>query len=703
MNTPVNPLLDQGRTLAGQGKFAEAAATLRQLLESEPRNPQALSLLGLALAQMGRPQEAIEPLAAAARLQPNNPGLHVNLGNALSESGRPGEALAAYERALALAADLPAAHRGRGVALLRLGRAAEALEPLQRALRLMPQDAQSHNILGAAFERLGRHDEALEQFGHAVALNPYHLEALHNRAAIHLTRGNYPEALEHLERALALAPRHPALLANRGNALRALGRHAEALEAYDQALAQAPREPRLLLNRAVALIALRRPTEALAALDQALRSAPGDFDAHFHRGVALALLERPAEALASFERALAINPASAEAHNNRGAMLGRLNRDAEAVEAFAAAVAHMPEHLDAYVNAGHTLRGLGRFPAALAQFDAALARAPGHSGAEWGKSLLTLALGDFANGWPLYESRLRLERLREYQRELPMPRLAATDALAGRSILVHAEQGLGDTLQFCRYVPLLEARGARVSFEAQPELVPLLRSLPLRGTLLARGEPLPPADAHLPLLSLPLTLGGAPEALPAATAYLAPEEQAVQQWRARLAELPGLKVGLNWQGHVGAERQTWIRGRSYALAQAAALARVPGVTLISLQKGAAAAQRAAVDFGGALHELTDPADTGAAALMQTAALMRALDLVITSDTSVAHLAGALGVAVWVVLQKVPDWRWQLEREDSPWYPSMRLFRQQEANDWAELFARVARALQERVTGAKAPA
>jgi hypothetical protein len=303
-----------------------------------------------------------------------------------------------------------------------------------------------------------------------------------------------------------------------------------------------------------------------------------------------------------------------------------------------------------------------------------------------------LTLREFEEGWRLYESRLRLERPGQPVRGFPAPRWSGTEALAGKSILIQAEQGLGDTLQFSRYVPLLEAQGANVIFEVPEALSRLMRSFSMRGTLITRGEPLPYVDYHCPLLSLPHALHTQPDTIPGGVPCISADAAAVDAWRARLRGLPGLKVGLNWQGNVGAEKQVWFRGRSFALACAAPLARVPGVSLVSLQKGEAAGERAAVEFGAELAQLTDPLDTGPEAPVESAALMSALDLVITSDTFFAHLAGALGVPVFVVLQAVPDWRWQLERSDSPWYPGMRLFRQREPGDWLEVFERVASAV-----------
>jgi hypothetical protein len=232
--------------------------------------------------------------------------------------------------------------------------------------------------------------------------------------------------------------------------------------------------------------------------------------------------------------------------------------------------------------------------------------------------------------------------------------------------------------------------GARVVFEVQPDLKRLLGSLAMRGMLIGRGEPLPEFDLHIPLLSLPLALRTEIDTIPGGVPYLKVDPAAVRSWGERLAALPGLKVGLNWQGNPEAEKLSALEARSFPLAAAAALARVPGVSLVSLQKGPAAGQRTEVEFGGDIAQLTDPLHMGPEEIAaETAAIIMGLDLVITSDTALAHLAGALGARVWVVLQAISDWRWLIERTDSPWYPTMRLFRQCKPGDWPEVFERVA--------------
>lgn len=698
MNTSSSAYLAHGQTLQRQGRLAEAAALFRQVLSGEPRNADALHLLGITLGRMGRPEEAVELITAATRLRPSNPVMHANLGNALAEVGRDAEAIKSYERAAKLKPDLVPAHRGRGVVLAKLNRLEASLDSLRRAVGLAPGEAQLHSDLGVTLERLGRRNEALGHLERAVALNPYHVQAHYNRAVVQFDLGRYEQALSSIEQAVQLEPRNAVMLVHRGNTLWALGRAEEALASLDSSLAIAPQQAGVHHQRALILLVLQRHEHALASLDQALALAPERFGPHFHRGVALMALERQAEAIVSFDRALALEPTSAESFNNRGVALQELNRPHDALESFAAAANRKPDYVEAHTNLGNTLKGVGRFHEALESFDRALAIAPSHAPTLWGKSLLKLTQGELEEGWPLYEARLQVDHLRPYQRDFMIPRWLG-EPLEGKTLLVHAEQGLGDTLQFIRYVPLLEARGAHVVLEVPPALLELLRSFAMRGTLVGQGEPSPQADYHCPLLSLPLAFQTRLDSIPGGVPYVTAEQTAVQEWRERLSSLPGFKIGLNWQGHVGAEKQPWVRGRSFALACAEPLASVPGVHLVSLQKGVAAEQRTQVGFGPAIEQLTDPMDTGPEALQETAALMSALDLVITSDTSTAHLAGALGVQTWVVLHAIADWRWLLDRSDSPWYPTMRLVRQRTAGDWPEVFGRLARELAVRTHGA----
>jgi tetratricopeptide (TPR) repeat protein len=690
--TSSNQTLARAYALDQQGRLAEAVEAYRQFLTTEPRNGDALQLLGTALARMGRPAQAVEALSAAAAIKTNNPFLQVNLANALNAVGRHSDALTCYGGAVALKPDFAAAHRGRGMTLLHLGQTEDAVRALSNAIRLEPHNPAFYNDLGVALERAEQKTEALAQFERAIQLDARFVEAHHNRGLLEATLGRYQQALESLDRALALQPNIAALHANRGNVLADLGRSEEAIASFDEALALEPRDELTLRKRGQLLLKLQRPSAALASFDKAVALAPQDSEAHFLRGVCLALMEDYAQALLGFDRSLALAPNSPEVLNNRGVALGQLGRHEEALESFAKATAVAPGYIEAHTNSANTLTTLQRQAEAVQSFDRALAIKPQDSSLQWGKARALLSLGDFRNGWPLYESRLQLEHLRPLQRHTDLQRWQGWESIEGRTLLVYAEQGLGDTVQFFRYVPLLEARGAKVIFETQPALQTLLQTAPTRARILPFGAPLPPFDLATPLLSLPGLLGTELDSIPGGVPYITAEPARTASWKERLAALPGRKLGLTWQGHIETEKHGGYIGRSFGLAAAAPLAAIPGVTLISLQKGEASGQRSQVAFGSKVLELTDPGEMGAAELLDTAALLSALDLVVTTDTFTAHLAGALGIPVWVVLSYSPDWRWLTEREDSPWYPTMRLFRQRTAGDWSEVFDRVARSL-----------
>jgi tetratricopeptide (TPR) repeat protein len=683
-----NPALARAYELEQRGQLPQAIEAYQQLLAQEPDNSDALHLLGVALARTDRPQEALAALTAAARLQPDNAYLQTNLGHALGAAGRGREALAAYQRALAVQPGFLPALQAQGRTQLRLQEYAAAERSLAEAVRVMPTNATVHSDLGVALEQLGRPAEALSHFERATALSPNLAEAQHNLGLLHAAQGRLQPALLSLERALALQPQNAALHANRGNVLADLGRTSEALQSYERALALQPRNAAVLNSRG-RLQLQTQPGQALQSFDAALLLEPADFNSHFERGVALALLERHTEALESFERALALNAHSAEVLNNRGVTLVRLDRIEEAAASFRRALEVAPENPQALVNGANTLATLGHCDEALQWFDRALLTRPQDAELSWGKARLLLSLGQFERGWPLYESRLELAHLRPLQRHVDLPRWSGQD-ISGKTLLVHSEQGLGDTLQFCRFVPQVEALGARVVFEVQPALTGILSTLGIGGQIRGVGESLPHFDLRSPLLSLPLLLGTRLQNIPAATPYLHADPSRIEAWRRQIAALPGLKVGIVWQGNPETEKQGGLVGRSFPLSAAAPLAQLPSVTLVSLQKGAGCEQLEQVAFR--ILRLMDPHDLSAEAVLDTAAVMSALDLVVTSDTAAAHLAGALNLQVWVMLPATADWRWLRARDDSPWYPSMRLFRQRRVGDWDELFARVAQQL-----------
>ena len=708
------------------GRLRQAVSAYETLLRRTPNDADVLQLLGVALAQLGRCADAVVLLARSLELKPDRPTVLLSLAQALHTLGREDEALRACDRALTLDQSLAGGYRTRAAVLTALGRREEALANAGQAVRLARQDAGAHADLGVALEAVGREREAVECFERAIALDPSLAAAHHNRAML-LARAGEPErALQSFDRALALQPHHAALHANRGNTLKELGRLTEAAQSYSLALAIEPGNPETLHNRAVvhyllgqytealrdydglaaqgkesapdlvgrgaALVALRRYGEALAPLERASQLLPAEAEAHVQRGVALLNLERNAESVESFDRALAIRADVPEVLNNRGIALTAMGRLSEALSSFIRSSVLNGTSADTHTNMGIVFKILGRHREAAASFGRALALKPDDPSAKFALAFLHLTLGEFNLGWPLYEARFDVPALGNPARRFNAPRWNGTQSLEGKTLLVHAEQGLGDVIQFCRYLPLLAARGATVLFEVMPSLKALLRTLPGAIRIVGRGEPLPPFDYYCPLLSLPLAFKTRLDTIAARVPYLAAEPDRMASWTERLRALPGLRVGIAWQGNLAVEKLIWARGRSIPLAALEPLAQLPGVSLVSLQKGPGLEQLRDVPFADRIIHLSPDLDPGADAFLDTAAVMVGLDLVISSDTSIAHLGGALGRPVWTLLGTSPEWRWLLERSDSPWYPTMRLFRQTSDGDWNAVVAAVAEAL-----------
>jgi tetratricopeptide (TPR) repeat protein len=406
-----------------------------------------------------------------------------------------------------------------------------------------------------------------------------------------------------------------------------------------------------------------------------------NFDAHHLLGVVLTRRGSDREALASYDRALAIVPGHVEALSNRGVTLNDLRRYREALASLEAALAIRPDHVPALSNRGGALCALGRFDEALASYDKARAIQPDFADCRFNRALLLLLLrGASAEGWREYEWRRRLPSW--VPRHFTTPEWHGED-LRGKRLLLYAEQGLGDTLQFARFAPRLAEHGAAIVLEVQPSLARLMAGIPGVARIVRQGEPLPAIDCHLPLMSVPLVLGLDEARIPSEVPYLRAEPTRVAAWAAHLPD-GEFRIGIAWQGN---PRRKIDRGRSIPLATLAPLAAIPGVRLVSLQKHAGVEQLAELPLGMQVATLGPPFDSGPDGFLDTASVMMHLDLVLTSDNTIAHLAGALGRPVWVMLKDVPDWRWMLDRPDTPWYPTARLFRQTRRDDWDEVIAR----------------
>ena len=656
MNEADTATLAHGLALHQQGRLDEAERVYLDILRRHPNQADAWYLLAAVASQTKRYDKAVELFERAVALKPDNAEAHFNMGNALAALRRPESALRCFDRAIALKPDHVGALLNRGATLAAMGRPEDALASYDAVIASRPDLPEAHSNHAAALAALGRMEDALASCDRAIALHP-------DRDWAHF---------------------------NRGNTLRDLGRFEEALKSYDAAIALKPEHAQAWIARGTMQANLGRLEPALTSYGRAIRLQPNAAEAFNNRGAALEALGRYEAALADYDRAIALRPDHAGALKNRGATLAAMGRQQEALGDCDKAIALRPDYAEAHANRAATLTNLGRSEEALISCDRAIALKPGLAEARYNQATCQLALGDFENGWRGFEARWS-SRSGAVRPNLPGPVWDGTTAIDGKTILVSAEQGLGDMLQFCRYVPLL-ARRARVVLDVPPSLQRLLATLDGVADFVTAGAA-PRFDTWIPMMSLPLAFNTTLATIPAAIPYLSADPERSGAWRDRLTSLPGRKIGLVWAGSPFSRQpraQAMDRRRSMSLADLAPLAALAGLSLISLQKGDAAAQARTPPDGMRLHDWTDELNDYA----DTAALVEALDLVISVDTSVVHLAGALGRPVWVLNRYDQCWRWLRGRTDSPWYPTARLFRQAAPGDWAGVTRDVVAALKD---------
>jgi tetratricopeptide (TPR) repeat protein len=555
----------------------------------------------------------------------------------------------------------------------------------REVLKRDPVNFEANDALATIFSQRGRPRDAAPFYEQALAINPGDAIAHSNYGGVLDALGRRQEALEHYERALAIQPDFTDAILNRAAALCALDRPDEALESLDHLLATQPRNILALYNRSVALAGLERFEDAVLACDAALAVDPNSADAWANRGVCLSRLQRCAEAVESYDRAIRLTPGVMQIHINRGSALAALARYPEAMAAFDRAVGLDPGSAHAWFNRGVTLTEMKRIADAIKSYEIALSLASDYAQADYNRALCLMQLGRLEEGYQGYEARRRLALEPALY---PQPYWSGED-IAGRTLLVRGEQGLGDIIQFSRYIPLLQERRAQVILMVQPHMMRLMSSLDPPPQIVAWNDVPPAFDYHIALESLPGLFHTSLDTIPASIPYLAAEPALVAKWKEKLGE-HGFKVGIAWRSSAhGASI-----GKTFSPAHFEALSKIPGVRLISLQKADESAELNDLPSGMVVEQLGAEFDAGPDAFVDSAAVMQSLDLVISSDTGLAHLAGAMGRPVWVALKHVPDWRWMLERADTPWYPSMRLFRQTAPGDWASVFAPIEAAMLE---------
>jgi len=721
VDAPEIPLREKSREKELTGRLTEVALGYQRMLEENPCHPQALVGMTLVALASRQSEAAVKMARAALAAAPRMGAAWVALGQALKAAGRYEEAERAYQHALCLDGIDALARMGLGELMLATGRPQQAIREFELALGRKPAMAAAQMGLGNALAMLGRNDEALEHYKHALALKPRLPEA-EFAVGFALSRlGRLKEAEARYRRALARRPDFAAAWINLGHLLRESAA-ADEVSAEAALLRAVELRPDLVagwINLALLERERRRPAEAEAYLRKAFALNPAQVETHIAWCQFRAAERDQAGAWQWLRWALALQPENAEAVNMHGILLHNDGRFAEAVERFERAEA-LGNRASAS-NRGNSLLDMGRMDEALRAHETAVERDPQSAGAKYNLALTRLRLGDWQRGWPEYEARWRFREVHRGPRIFKQPRWQG-EPLEGRRVLLHAEQGLGDTIQFCRYATLVAARGGVAILQVQAAVERLMRSLPVvrcgQAETARLGEKPPQFDLECPLLSLPAVFGTTVETVPWPGAYLGADHAAVLEkwaefpvmmnsnrsvknapcpilsprfwakgWDTSTFSLAGsegtqsVRMGLAWAGN---PRYKADRQRSMNLKTLLPLLRMPGITWISLQKGAAADQLAGLPgdifvWDGASLEKD---------LAETAALAATLDLVITTDTCIAHLAGAMGKPVWILLPHLSDWRWMQEMETTPWYPTARLFRQRTPGDWAGVLERV---------------
>jgi len=637
------------------GRPDDAERTCRAILVHQPAAVDALNLLAVILSRRGEFEPAVALLERALAHQPTDAQARGTLRDIGAATGRFTAAAAAFARAAELRPDDPGLAAEAGLILTKDGQREHAVEALRRAIALDPATANYHVALGIVLVELARLDEAVVTYRHALARHPGVPELHVGLGAALMKQGRCEEAIDAYGQAATLAPKRAGYWLAEANLgmglhLRTQGRHAAAAAAFEQALALRPQWP----------------------------------DAHNCLGVVLKEMGRSGDAVVAFRRAIAFDAAHASAHSNLGMTLQEAGAFEEAAATLRTAVALAPT-VEACGNLAGVLRDLGHTDEARDFYERAVARDPNSAVARFNRGLALLLEGDFSAGWADYEQRRDAFDLIARRCQTNRPEWQG-EALAGRTILLSSEQGLGDAIQFARFAPLLEAMGGRVVLRVQQPLVRLFAAAFPTMRVIGRNEPIPSFDCHLPLMSLPWRLGTTLATIPADVPYLVVAAEAGAHWRRRLAAATGVKIGLAWSGNPATKHD---RLRSIPLRTLLPHLPREGVSLFSLQKDVRPDDQSTLATDGA--HITDLSDA-LGDFADTAAALSALDLVISVDSAVAHLAGALARPTWVLVHEALDWRWLRHRADSPWYPTLRLFRQSRAREWSDVLVRLGAAV-----------
>jgi tetratricopeptide (TPR) repeat protein len=676
-------LLLQAQKFQQAGRLLDAAKCYQALLEQDPHNTEALLSLSYVARLSDQHLLSLQMAREVVRLAPEDPRHLINLGHAYQSVGSPLEAIHCFEQALDLDPESATVHCILGELQHAVGEKDAAREHYRKAIRKQPDFAHAHCFFGNLECQEGNHREAIEHYSQAVAAAPEWAEAHFALGyALHQVRDR-KGAINALRRALELKPSFPEALQNLGNLFFDYGEMKQAASIYSLLVRMNPGYANAHCNLGNTLTELNQFAEAAKCYQTALSIEPNSSFALHKLGNLLARAKEWQEAEKCLRKVLELNISNAEAHNDLGNIFYHQRKLAESAECYHKALSLKPNLAITYSNLGNALLDMGRYEEAVVHYEKSVELDPTSPGVHYNLALAQLAEGNYGSGWREYEWRWDFKTLMTPRRPFQQP-LWQGESLQGKRILLHAEQGLGDTIQFVRYAPLVAARGGHVILEVAPALLRLLSDFPGVSEIVSRGEPLPHFDYQCPLMSLPLAFQTTVGTISSKFPYLQIGAEDVEGAKT-MCPGEGLRVGLTWAGNYKNKRDDL---RSVRLKELLALGKTPGVSFFALQQGPATAEIEELSANFPMNR----ACCGFRDFHETAALVATLDLVISVDTAVAHLAGAMNKPVWLLLPYVADWRWMREREDTHWYPTVRLFRQSKPGDWPSAIAQVAERL-----------
>ena len=572
---------------------------------------------------------------------------------------------------------------------IQIGNLAEAKDCYIKLSRLLPDHPEIYGTLGGLSIQLGKFIDAIQFLNNSLRILPNQPTVLFNQAIAYKQLNFFDKALICYDRAIQLKPDYFEAYFNQANLLKDLKFFDKAIVSYQRAAQFQPNFIGIYLNWGSVLLELKRYDEALTSFDRAMQLKPDDHQPYNSKGNTLQALKHYDEALTSYDRAIQLKPDYHAPHNGKGNTLHELKRYDEALISYDRAMELKPDDYEPHNGKGNTLQELKRYDEALISYDRAIQLKPDYVDGYWNKSLLKLLTGQYEEGWKLYEWRRQAKATKSNYKLYDQPLWLGKESLQNKILLVEAEQGLGDIIQFCRYIPILENIGAKVILETPKALASIIKTIPSNFLILENRQSLPHFDYHIPIMSLPHAFNTNTQNIPASIPYLFSDKIKREYWNKKLSKKTKLRVGLVWSGSTAHRND---KSRSLPLKDLEPVLQLP-FEFHSLQKEVRENDQKTLFEFNQVHQHHDELND----FSDTAALIEEMDLIISVDTSVAHLAGALGKDVWILLSYHPDYRWMLDRKDSPWYPTCTLFRQSKIDDWSNVVLEIISNIQNRLT------